>query len=82
MGLRTGHRGDGCFATFSWIVESRSSLPPDLPLCGVRGAPMAPLRVPPSSAEADGVPGATTGVRVIELAIETDYEYFSLHEDA
>ncbi|MHC5113068.1 MAG: M12 family metallo-peptidase [Planctomycetota bacterium] len=64
------------------VIESRSSLPPDLPLCGVHGAPMAPLRVPPSPAEADGVPGATTGVRVIELAIETDYEYFSLHEDA
>ncbi|MCP3905578.1 MAG: hypothetical protein GY715_18280, partial [Planctomycetes bacterium] len=29
-----------------------------------------------------GVPVATTGVRVIELAIETDYEYYTLHEDA
>jgi len=60
------------------IIETRSSLPPDLPLCGVTGAPITPS--PP--AEADGIPGATTGVHVIELAIETDFEYFSLHEDA
>ncbi|MCP3902873.1 MAG: hypothetical protein GY715_04480, partial [Planctomycetes bacterium] len=80
------------------VIRSRSSLPPDVPLCGAIAPPAAvavdataalgataaaPTAAPGATAVATaGVPVATTGVRVIELAIETDYEYYTLHEDA
>ena len=60
-----------------FLSDSAGSLPPNVPLCGVDtagfGAPPAPL-----SSQLGTLPPTP---RVIELAIETDYELFELFND-
>ena len=56
-------------------------LPPNVPFCGSEGEEFRPIEAPavPRAAEASG-PGV--GLRHMEIAVDTDYEFFELFGDA
>ena len=64
-----------------------TNLPPGVPLCGVEGNHLLPgtgtrgIELPPITDTTARIVTPTIGLKHLELAIETDYEYFILFAD-
>jgi len=85
---RDGQRlPDGRLSVFR-ALQSEPSLPPGVAACGVAGEDVPrgerDLRVTPKASPARSVPGTDAprvSLRHLELAVETDFEYFELFND-
>jgi len=61
-------------------TEGAAALPPDVPFCGVETHPDFDSRADPAGTDPQpaGVTGPARHLRQLELAVETDYEFFEL----
>ncbi|MCH8150382.1 MAG: hypothetical protein IH987_20790, partial [Planctomycetes bacterium] len=64
-----------------------TNLPPGVPLCGVEGDHLLPgtgtrgIEVPPITDTSVRIAAPTVGLKHLELAIETDYEFYEIFND-